>query len=196
MALHGWGCGVTSRVPGSRPDSFASFIAHLIGTMDDDTALSPEGRLNRIFLDRYRELLEGIPEGEPTWITSGGPGGGLYGTLEVLTAGQASQAFGGTSIVAHTEHVRWAIAMVNEVFRGNAPEAAWSESWRVTQMNDAAWRELRDRLREEGTLLLRNIGSAHRWDDEAAINGALASLAHTAYHLGAIRQLQRRITQV
>lgn len=161
-----------------------------------EAALTADGQLNRIFLDRYRELLEGIPEGEPTWITSGGPGGGLYGTLEVLTAAQASQSFGGASIVAHTEHVRWAIAMVNGYFRGVTPRAEWSESWRVSQLNDAGWRDLRDRLREEGTTLLRNIETSHRWDDEAAINGALASLAHTAYHLGAIRQLQRRITQI
>lgn len=164
--------------------------------MKDDAALSPDGQLNTIFLDRYRELLEGIPEGEATWITSGGPGGGLYGTLEVLTAAQASQAFGGTSIIAHAEHVRWAIALVNAYFRGTEPAAAWSESWRVSQLDDKAWRELRNSLREEGSSLLRNIESLHRWDEEAAINGALASLAHTAYHLGAIRQLQRRVTQI
>lgn len=148
--------------------------------------------LTRIFQDRYRELLEGMPEGEPTWVTSGGRAGGIYGLLDGLSAEQASRpAPGGSTVAAHAEHLRWAIAMVNNYFRGETGGAEWSESWLVSAVDEAAWKELRAALREEGRALLDHIATQHRWTEEFAINGALASLGHTAYHLGALRQMAK-----
>lgn len=152
-------------------------------------------QLNRIFKERYRELLEGMPEGEPTWVTTGGPEGGLHGTLAAISAEQASRSIGGSSIASHTGHVRWAIAMVNDYFRGVEPTSDWSRSWLVERVDDASWRELRDDLKREGDMLLENIESSHSWEEEFAVNGALASLAHTAYHLGALRQLRKRVLE-
>ena len=151
--------------------------------------------LNQIFRERYRELFEGMPPGEPTWVTTGGPEGGLHGTLESMTSDQASRVIAGSSIAAHTEHLRWAIAMVNDYFRGVEPASDWSESWLVRSVDEASWRELRDDLKQQGDTLLKNIESSHSWDEESAVNGALASLAHTAYHLGVLRQLRKQVLE-
>lgn len=147
--------------------------------------------LNRVFQDRYRELLEGMPKGEPTWVTSGGPEGGVHGLLDTLSADQASHPLWGSSVAAHAEHLRWAIRLVNDYFGGKQPGADWSESWLVRTVDEAAWHALRQALRQEGAALLANIADKHHWTDEFAVNGALASLGHTAYHLGALRQMAK-----
>src|SRR5690606_12485883 len=73
-----------------------------------------EESLTSIFGERYRELLEGMPEGEPTWVTNGGPEGGIYGTLAALSAQEASTVVDGTTVAAHAAHVRWALQLVND----------------------------------------------------------------------------------
>src|SRR5690606_31492261 len=71
----------------------------------DPTITSSEAttleRLTKQFVDRYREILEGMPEGEPTWVTSGGREGGLYGTIADIDAAQASRDIASSSIAAH-----------------------------------------------------------------------------------------------
>lgn len=70
--------------------------------------------------------------------------------------------------------------------------ADWAASWRRTTVNDQDWKALRDRLREV----------ARRWQDELRqpremsaleLNGVIATIPHLAYHLGAIRQIDRSI---
>jgi len=148
-------------------------------------------RLTERFVERYREILEGIPEGEPTWVTSGGREGGLYGTIADLDAGQASRDIAGSSIAAHTEHLRWAIDLANGYFRGVEPPLDWSPSWAVKTVDDAAWRKLQSEVRRAGDELLGHITTKHGWTIPDMVNGALASYAHAAYHLGAIRQMKK-----
>src|SRR5690606_2346980 len=150
-------------------------------------------RLTQAFHDRYQELLDGARAGEPTWVTSGGPEGGLNGTLAALDAEQASRDVAGTSAAAHAEHVRWAIQMVNDHFDGIPPSGDWSASWTVKVVDQAEWDRLRIELRQAGERLLSNVLAKHDWRDELALIGALASYGHTAYHLGALRQFQKQV---
>lgn len=150
-------------------------------------------RLNRAFHDSYEELLEGVPAGEPTWVTTGGNEGGVYGTLAGLSAEQASIDLDGTTVAAHAEHLRWAIQLANDYFAGIEPTSDWSESWGVAKVDAAAWDGLRNELRKAGAKLLENILGGQDWDDDMAMTGALASYGHTAYHLGALRQLKKRV---
>lgn len=158
---------------------------------DDEQVQGKE--LTEAFHDRYKELLEGVASGEPTWVTTGGPEGGVHGTLEGLSAEQASRELDGTSLAAHAEHLRWAIDLVNDYFAGTEPSADWSASWSVRTVDDAGWNQLRTNLRQAGEKLLANVRARQRWSDEMAMVGAFASYGHTAYHLGAMRQLRKRI---
>jgi len=150
-------------------------------------------RLTKALHDRYQELLEGMPAGEPTWVTTGGPEGGINGTLAQLSAAQASRDVDGVTAAAHAEHVRWAMQMVNDFFDGCAPTSDWSASWTVREVDEAAWDKLRDDLRQVGAKLLENLRERHSWAEEMAMLGAFASYGHTAYHLGALRQLMKRV---
>jgi hypothetical protein len=55
-------------------------------------------------------------------------------------------------------------------------------------VTDEQWRALRDSLRRAAEAWRKHVGTRTAWDDMAAA-GALSSAAHTAYHLGAIRQI-------
>lgn len=158
--------------------------------MSDDVTFD---ELTRLFVQRYRELIEGVPDDEPTWVTTGGRAGGLGGSLADLNAEQASRDFAGTSIASHVEHVRWAIDLANGFFRGSSAQPAWSESWQVKTVDAAAWEELKEALARAATELLGHVDSKQNWREAMSVTGALASFAHTAYHLGAIRQLRKLV---
>lgn len=142
---------------------------------------------------QYRELLEGVPTGQPSWVTTGGPEGGLYGTLEGVSAEQASRQVNGTTLAAHTEHLRWAMQLVNDYYVGKEAPPDWSESWQTTTVNEAEWRSLRQAVRSTGEELLSHLHDPIAWGQEMGRMAMLASYGHTAYHLGAIRQLAKAV---
>ncbi len=150
--------------------------------------------VNERFVERLRELLEGVPQGQPTWVTTGGPEGGIFGSVADLSAEQASREVAGTTIAAHVEHERWALRLVNDYFVGKQPTAEWSASWSVKTVDGAAWDALRAALRTEGETLLDNAERFQDWARPEMANGALSTFGHLAYHLGAIRQLRKLVT--
>lgn len=141
----------------------------------------------------YRELLEGVAEGSSTWITSGGRGGGAYGTVADLTAEQASRQLNGTTVAAHVEHLRWAMQLLNDEYDGKHGAQHWSESWLVSTVDAAAWDRLRAELRATGERLLANLRRPAPWERASASKSLLFSFGHTAYHLGALRQLRKQL---
>lgn len=157
------------------------------------TKTSAYEHLTGLFVERYRELIEGMPDDEPTWVTTGGREGGLIGSVQGLSAQQASRDFAGTSIASHVEHVRWAIELANGFFRGDSARPPWSESWSVKKVDEAGWDSLKARLKSAAAELLGHVDDKQNWDDTLSVTGALAGFGHTAYHLGAIRQLRKLV---
>jgi len=135
------------------------------------------------------ELVDG-PPGEAAFMLNRGDLG-LLRSLDTLTARDASTAVpGGASVAAHVDHLRYGLSLMNRWSAGENPFGAadWSASWRKTSVSDSEWQELRSGLRSE----------AHCWLDAVRVprdvsavelNGIVGSIAHLAYHLGAIRQL-------
>lgn len=163
------------------------------GTTNGGATSDLVGALTRTYESHYRELLEGVPTGQPSWVTSGGPEGGAYGTIAGLSAEQASRQVNGTTLAAHVEHLRWAMQLVNDYYDGQEAPPDWSESWNVTTVDEGAWRALRNALRTTGDRLLAHLAKPVEWDQEMGRMAMLASYGHTAYHLGAIRQLAKQV---
>jgi hypothetical protein len=55
-------------------------------------------------------------------------------------------------------------------------------------VTDEQWLTLRENLRKESDTWRKAVTIRTQWDDITAA-GALSTIAHTAYHLGAIRQI-------
>ena len=104
---------------------------------------------------------------------------------------------GKTTIAAHVDHVYSGLSILNRWAAGEAnpwADADWNASWQRTAVTDEQWRTLRDRLRYEAENWRKVVATRTNWDDLAAA-AALSTAAHTAYHLGAIRQILAGLNQ-
>jgi hypothetical protein len=117
----------------------------------------------------------------------------LLGQLESIDAKAASTRAmpGKTTIAAHVDHVHYGLTLMNRWAAGDEnafADSDWNASWQRTSVDDSQWRRLRDNLRREAQNWRNVVAARSQWDDMSA-SGALSSAAHTAYHLGAIRQI-------
>lgn len=137
------------------------------------------------------EVLDGPPGREAFILNPGDPG--LLKQLESLSAEIASSRTipGKTTVAAHADHLHYGLSLLNRWANGEAnpwKDADWSESWQRTVVTESEWKALCARLREAAANWQEAVENHGEWDELSAA-GALASAAHTAYHLGAIRQI-------
>lgn len=137
----------------------------------------------------FSELVDGAPTTGAYMLNRGDPG--LLRSLDKLSAAAASaKTAGGSSIAAHVDHLRYGLSIMNRWAAGENPwdDADWNASWRKTKVSDAEWKKLRGELRDEAHRWLEAM-RAPRDVDAAELNGMVGSIAHLAYHVGAIRQI-------
>lgn len=137
------------------------------------------------------ELTDG-PSPEAAYILNRGDIG-LLRSLDKLTASDASVGVhGGATIAAHVDHLRYGLSLMNRWSAGEQPfEAAdWAASWRTTTVSDADWQRSKLALRAEVHGWLEALRTP-RDATPTELTGMFASIAHLAYHLGAIRQINR-----
>ena len=132
------------------------------------------------------EAVEG-PSGPSTYFIDNRPGAGLLGALAGLSAAEASRAWAGTTIAAHVHHLAFGMEVSAAALEGDQGHRDWSESWRVSTVDDAGWARLVEQLRREYARL-RGAVESRTASSEQAFGEAVGVIAHIAYHLGAIRQ--------
>jgi hypothetical protein len=145
----------------------------------------------RILAHLFSELADGASDGGDAFVLNSGDIGLLH-SLGKLSADDASRsAHGGATIAAHAQHVRYGLWLMNEwASHGGNPfaNAKWDEAWKIGSVDAAAWNEIRDGLRTEAHRWLKAL-TAPRQPAEVELTGMAASVAHLAYHMGAIRQI-------
>lgn len=116
----------------------------------------------------------------------------LFETLAGITANEASIPVGGkcATLAAQVKHVAFYLEVLGIYMRGgNFPKVDWGEIWRtIDRVSQEEWQSIQDELRTKYDSILTLINSAAGWPGEDEIGSALAVVAHTAYHLGEIRQ--------
>jgi hypothetical protein len=146
--------------------------------------------LHRALSALLRELVDGSAP-EAAWILNP-QDGGLLRSLDKLSARAASvvSAASGSSIAAHVDHLRYGLELMNRWARGENPFAGadYSASWRRQTVTETEWATLRDRLRGEAQSWIEVVQRPRELND-VELTGIIASVAHLAYHLGAIRQI-------
>lgn len=137
------------------------------------------------------ELLYGAPRDASYMLNGGDPG--ILRSLDRISAAAASRSpTGGAPIAAHVEHLRYGFSLFNRWAAGEHPfeDAKWASSWERTTVTDAEWKELRADLAAEAARWLEAIGVGRDVTD-VELNWVIGSIAHLAYHVGAIRQIDR-----
>ncbi len=139
-----------------------------------------------------RELLDGADPVSAWVLNPEDPG--LLRSLDNLSAAAASAvpAAGGSSIAAHVDHLRYGLELLNRWSRGENPfaDADYSASWRRVTVTDVEWTQLREQLRAQARLWQEAVRQPRALTDDE-LNGVVGSVVHLAYHLGAIRQIDR-----
>jgi hypothetical protein len=153
----------------------------------------PESDLvRRVLSTLLNELLDGA-RSEVGWMLNP-EDPGFLASLDRLSAQQASAipTGGGASVAAHVDHLRYGLTILNRWSAGEDLFAAadYSASWRRLVVSDAEWASRRADLRREAYAWREAI---QRWREpsEVDLTGIAVSIAHLAYHLGAIRQIDR-----
>jgi hypothetical protein len=150
---------------------------------------------NDLFFRAFQTILAEIfhgPPGETAFVLNPGDPG-LLRQLETVDAKTASTRCmpGETTVAAHVDHILYGLELLNRWSDGEAnpwATADWSASWERKAVTETEWRELTERLGAAAEKWQRALGTRTEWNDTTA-PGALASAAHTAYHLGAVRQI-------
>ena len=135
------------------------------------------------------ELVDGASKDGGYMLNPGDEG--LLRSLEKVSAADASaRTSTGSSIAAHVDHLRYGLSLMNRWTEGENPfeSADWSASWRKTGVTEQEWRQRLADLRAEAARWLGAVRQP-RDVDEIELNGMIGSIAHLAYHLGAIRQI-------
>ncbi len=148
----------------------------------------------RILPTIFRELVAGSPEpGARTYVLNQGDTG-LLASLDRLSADAASRTHdGGPSIAAHVDHLRYGFSLINRWAGGDPPpwpDMDWTASWRRTTVTDEEWRALLGDLRREASRWAEALATPREVSDVEA-GWMSGSVAHLAYHFGAIRQIDR-----
>lgn len=143
----------------------------------------------------FSELVDGVaPKGDAFMLNSGDVG--LVRSLEKLTAADASRsANDGATIAAHAQHVRYGLSLMNRwATEGGNPfaDATWDAAWKISAVDDPQWKEILGGLRQETQRWHKVLGKP-RDVIEVELMGMIGSIAHLAYHLGAIRQISKAI---
>ena len=143
----------------------------------------------------FSELVDGAPGKGNAFILNTGDVG-LMRSLDKLAAADASRSVNdGATIAAHAQHVRYGLSLMNRWAReGGNPfaDAKWEEAWKLTAVDDGAWSEIRRGLGDETRQWIAILQSPREVLD-VELTGMLASIPHLAYHLGAIRQIDKSV---
>lgn len=141
----------------------------------------------------FSELVDGPVDDAGAYMLNTGDVG-LLRSLDNVSPADASHAVdGGATIAAHAQHVRFGLSLMNRwATDGGNPfaNAAWDDAWKVSGVSEAQWAEIRRGLRDDAQRWLNVLGTP-RETTPVELTGMISSIAHLAYHLGAIRQISK-----
>ncbi len=135
------------------------------------------------------ETFEGSPEEGSAYLDRGI---GFLNTLENISAEDASKGITATSIAAQTEHAKFYLDRLVEFMEGRTEKVNWDQSWLIETVSKEEWDILREGVKQSYENVLRCFAEVEHWDQNN-IGDSIAIIVHTAYHLGAIRQLAKAV---
>ena len=141
----------------------------------------------------FSELVLGATDHGNSFILNSSDRG-LLQSLDGLSSVEASGSVsGGASVAAHASHLAYGLLLMNRwATDGGNPfaDASWDDAWKISGVSEQTWAAIRDKLRTEADRWLTTLATP-RDATSSELHGMIASVAHVAYHFGAIRQIAR-----
>ncbi len=123
-------------------------------------------------------------------------GTSFFETLGEISAADASQPMGNcASIAAHVAHTTYYLAVVEDrMFGRDLSGVDWARIWNeVSAVDEDAWAALVADLRATYDRIKGHLADADSWEGTHELSCLLGMVAHSAYHLGEIRQMMCRL---
>ncbi len=158
--------------------------------MDNDKNQIAEKHFVESIAYLLRETFEGSPEGQASAYLDRSVG--MFSTLSALSAESVSKDFTGTTIAAQTEHAKFYLDRLCEFVNGRTERVNWDDSWLIETVNETEWKALLESVKRSYENTLRCLAAVDEWSEDR-VGMAIGMIAHTAYHLGAIRQIAKNI---
>ena len=141
----------------------------------------------------FSELTAGAKGSGSAFILNSGDAG-LLRSIQDLSSEEASASTnGGATIAAHVLHLSYGLSLMNRwASEGGNPfaDARWDQAWKTSRVDDTEWEMIRRDFEAEVRAWTAALGK-DREVTATEMSGMIASVAHLAYHLGAIRQINR-----
>jgi hypothetical protein len=119
-------------------------------------------------------------------------GTSLFETLATVSAAEASVPVGGrcATLAAQVKHIAFYLdVIVQNVRLQEYLKVDWGKIWRETSaVTPEEWEKIKADLRISYAGIRALIAETSDWSGEQTLGGAIATVVHTAYHLGEIRQ--------
>jgi hypothetical protein len=119
-------------------------------------------------------------------------GASMFETLATISAEEASVPVGDkcATLAAQVKHVAFYLDVLENAVRTQQFEQQdWDKIWRETSaVTPEEWDALKVSLRDSYNRIKTLINDIPEWSNERQIGGIIATIVHTAYHLGEIRQ--------
>jgi uncharacterized membrane protein len=116
----------------------------------------------------------------------------MFETLATISPAEASIRVGGkcATLAAQVKHVAFYFDVLEKSVRTQQFEPQdWGKIWRETSaVTLDEWEAIKASLRDSYDRIKALIHDTPDWTNDYVIGGAIAMIAHTAYHLGEIRQ--------
>lgn len=138
----------------------------------------------------FRETFEGMPTKEEQVYLAHDTG--IFATLGAIDADKASTEINGATIAAHSEHARFYIELLDNYINREMRVVDFKQSWQVAAVSENEWDDLRDNLSKIYHKTSETLAKNEEWGLDS-ITVAMGIISHTAYHLGAIRQLAKGV---
>jgi hypothetical protein len=151
--------------------------------------------ISAVLTTLFAELVAGTNPGDGAFVLNSGDIG-LLRSLDKLSAADASRSVNnGATIAAHSQHVAFGLSLMNRwAVEGGNPfaDAKWDEAWKTSIVSESQWTAIRTNLRDVALQWLERL-SADREVTTIELSGMISTVGHVAYHLGAIRQIDKSI---
>src|SRR5688572_9824092 len=157
----------------------------------EDTMHTTE--INSVLVRLFSELVAGAAADGGAFILNSGDAGLLRSLDRISADGASRSVHDGATIAAHAQLLRYGLSLMNQwASEGGNPfaNAKWDEAWKTSAVDEAEWQEIRTGLRDE-THRWRQVLGSPRDASDVEFSGMVGSIAHLAYHLGAIRQINK-----
>ena|SRR5665648_543925 len=144
------------------------------------------GLISKVILDLLQETFE---KSQGYFLDANTA---LFETLKNISAEQASIPVGGkcATLAAQVSHITFYLQSLEGVITGGGfQQVDWGEIWRtVNQVTQMEWESILSELQQKYKYICSLVREKSAWNREEELDSILGIIAHSAYHLGEIRQ--------